>query len=367
MRNSRQFFFRAVTVTIFCLAVVSLLPAGNQANAQDRSHDTPNNAEFVYLPVVTVPSAQTTVHLGVYLEPQADMFGELQRFESLVGKRHGIYHYYTYWGFGDFTQHRFLVDQIVRYGATPMLSFMSVPGPGQSGCSSSEWNLDSINRGDHDAFLREFAGQIAQYPSKFLFRWGHEMNLDAYSWSGYCNGANLAATQKFISAYRRIVDVFRTAGASNVQWIWSPSYTHWPAEAWNEAENYYPGDNYVDWIGVVGYNFGGSSIYSGYRWNSFSDLFHTFLVDAQARHPSIPVMLADYASTEDDGGDKGAWMTDAFAQMKQHPNLRAVIYFHYNAPEYSPPVYFKIDSSPDSLAAYQDAIKDDYFVSDPPD
>lgn len=365
MRNPQRSLFRAVTAMLLCIAVVGLLHAGSRASAQDHNL-TPNNSEFVYLPIITAPAAPA-VHLGVYLEPKADMIGELQKFESLVGKRHGIYHYYTYWGFGDFTQHRFLVDQIVRYGATPMVSFMSIPGPGQTGCNSREWNLDSINRGDHDEFLRRFAGQIAQYPSKFLFRWGHEMNLDDYSWSGYCNGANLAATQKFIAAYRRIVDIFRGAGASNVQWIWSPSYTHWPAEAWNEAENYYPGDNYVDWIGVVGYNFGASSIYSGYRWNTFSDLFQAFLIDAQARHPSVPVMLADYASTEDDGGDKGQWLTDAFAQMKQHPNLRAVVYFHYNAPEYSPPVYFKIDSTPDSLAAYQNAIKDPYFIPDSPD
>ncbi|MFN3331863.1 MAG: glycoside hydrolase family 26 protein [Caldilinea sp.] len=319
------------------------------------------------LPLPPPSPTGTGVHLGAYFDPQFDMVGEMQAFEALVGRKHGIYHFYTYWGFGDFTQHRFLLNQIVRYGALPMISFMSIPGPGDAGCSSNQWNLDSINRGDHDTFLRIFASQIAQYPAKFLLRWGHEMNLGDYSWSGYCNGGNIEATQKFIAAYRRIVDIFRNAGATNVRWIWSPSFDSWPAEPWNAIENYYPGDDYVDWIGVVGYNFGQSRVWSGYHWDTFDDLFRIFLEDAQQLHPDKPVMLADYATAENDGGDKAAWITDAFTEMKRYPNLKAAVYFHLNPPEYSPPtLYFKIDSSLASLEAYRAAIQDDYFLSEPP-
>lgn len=308
----------------------------------------------------------TGVHLGAYFDPQYDMVGEMKNFEALVGRKHGIYHYYTYWGFGDFTQHLFLLNQIVRYGALPMISFMSVPGPGNTGCTSSAWNLDSINRGDHDAFLRTFASQMAQYPSQFLLRWGHEMNLSEYSWSGFCNGGNIGATQKFTAAYRRIVDIFRGAGATNVKWVWSPSFDSWPAASWNQIENYYPGDDYVDWIGVVGYNFGQSRVWSGYHWDTFDDLFKIFLEDAQQLHPNKPVMLADYATVEDDGGDKAIWIADAFAEMKRYPNLKAIVYFHYTPPEYSPPVLFRIDSSAKSLEAYRRAIQDEYFLSEPP-
>ncbi len=351
-------YWKRLLILGICLLTISIRHTGGSALAQ-------GNVD-IFLPIISKTTPQENgVHLGVFFNPQADMTGALQSFEMLSGKRHSIYHYYTYWGFGDFNQHRFLMDQIVQYGAVPMLSFMSVPGPGQPGCSSSEWNLDSINRGDHDTYLRTFADQISQYPSTFLFRWGHEMNLNEYSWSGFCNGANTEATQKFVSAYRRIVDIFRQAGATNVKWIWSPNYAHFPPESWNEAENYYPGDDYVDWIGVVGYNFGASRSDSGFEWDTFTSLFHTFLTEAQARHPFKPVMLADYASSEDDGGDKAAWISDAFDQMKKYPNLRAAVYFHYDAPEYSPPIFFRIDSSTDSLNAYQAAVQDPYFKSEP--
>lgn len=349
-------FWKKLLVACICLVAIFILQTGGSARAQDDI--------VVYLPMLSTPN--TGIHLGVFFDPQVDMKGALQSFETLTGKHHSIYHYYTYWGFGDFNNHRFLVDQIVEYGAIPMLSFMSIPGPGNPGCSSNEWNLDSINRGDHDTYLRTFASQIAQYPSQFLFRWGHEMNLNEYSWSGFCNGGNIEATQKFVTAFQRIVTLFREEGATNVKWIWSPSYTHWPAEAWNETANYYPGNGYVDWIGVVGYNFGASSIYSGNRWTTFTDLFHAFLTDAATRYPRKPVMLADYASTEDDGGDKAVWISDAFNQMKQYPNLHAIVYFNITPPEYSPPMYFKIDSSPDSLNAYQSSIQDPYFRTDLP-
>ena len=330
----------------------------------------PTDTYVGFLPLVMNPTVKTTedgIYLGVFFNPQAEMGDALRSFEALTGKRHSIYHYYTYWGAGDFNYHKFLLDQIVGYGALPMITFMSVPGPGNPGCGSTELNLDSINRGDHDVYLHTFASQIAQYQSQFLLRWGHEMNLNQYSWSGYCNGRNLAATQKFVSAYRRIVDIFHAAGANNVKWIWSPNYDQWPPESWNNTENYYPGDSYVDWIGVVGYNFGESRSDSGYHWDTFDDIFRIFLEDAQVNHPAKPVMIADFASSEDDGGDKAAWITEAFAEMKAYPNLRAAVYFHYNPPEYSPPLLFRIDSSADSVAAYRNAIQDGHLLSTMPE
>lgn len=330
---------------------------------------TPTPASLNYLPAIVrqLPyGLEKGLYLGVFFNPELDMTGALQRFEAQAGKRHSIYHYYTWWGFGDFSQHKFLLDQITGFGATPMLSFMSVPGAGLYGCEDATWNLDSINSGQHDAFLTKFAADIKDYPATFLFRWGHEMNLIQYSWAGWCNGGNLQASQKFIQAYQRIVNIFRAQGATNVKWIWSPSYVSFPADAWNDYHNYYPGDDYVDWIGIVGYNWGASRSDSNFEWDTFDALYRDFLVDAANRYPAIPVMLADYASVEDDGGDKAAWITEIFQRAPQHPNLKAAIWFNYNAPEYTPPPQFMIDSSPDALLAYQTAIQNPYFRSNPP-
>ena len=154
-----------------------------------------------------------------------------------------------------------MMDMIVSQGSMPMITWMSIPATGGNplGCGDPNWNLDSIISGSHDDFITQFAEGIASYPHTVFLRWGHEMNVNQYSWAGYCNGANAEATTKFVAAYRHIHDIFMQQGATNVKFVWSPNYQSFPDSAgdgWNDIENYYPGDDYVDWIGVVGYNWG---------------------------------------------------------------------------------------------------------------
>ncbi|MCB9159062.1 MAG: hypothetical protein H6644_04250 [Caldilineaceae bacterium] len=337
-------------------AVAGTLPEGTVPQAGRR----------ILLPVVQV--TQMPVILGAYLNPEVSpqYYGTLiDEFEGLVGQEHGIYHYYTHWPLGDFAVgHDVIFGEIAARGATPMLTFMSIPASGNNpnGCGDRNWNLDSIIDGDHDSYLRTFAQQVAEFDHTVLFRWGHEMNLVEYSWSGYCNGQD---TQKFIEAYRHIVDIFRRQGADNVRWIWSPNYQSWPVEPWNDMHNYYPGDEYVDWIGLVGYNWGESRSDSGYRWATFDYLFDDVLRDMAARYPDKPVMLADFASVEDDGGDKAAWITDAFAQMASYSNLQAVVWHNFDPPWYDG-VNFRVDSSSDALDAYQSAVQDDEVTGQAP-
>ncbi len=365
MMSSTRRYWITLTIVVVCMVGAAGSWLGGSAVAQGQPSTPVQQDQTVYLPLIASKPLQE-IYLGVYFDPSANTGTALQSFERTFEKKHGIYHYYTYWGAGDFNWHKYILDQVTGYGATPMISFMSIPGPGNTGCGDTAWNLDSIISGSHDAYLTAFAQQASRYRHDILLRWGHEMNLVEYSWSGFCNGGDLAATEKFVEAYRHIVDIFRQNNADNVHWIWSPNYQSSPEEAWNAIENYYPGDNYVDWIGVIGYNFGASRIESGFQWMMFDALFTAFLNNAAALHPAKPVMLADYASTEADGGNKAEWITDAFEKMKDHPNLRAVVWFHKDPPEYSPPMKFAIDSSTASKAAYQSAIQDPAFISDAP-
>lgn len=371
--------FKKVTLLNVILVIAGLLVGrptfGHTIDTPEQSSENRQTSRStIYLPLISQQEApKTGIYLGAYIDPVTDYQGKLTAFEQQVGKKHAIYQYYTYWGLGTFVSgnHKTLIDQITRIGATPMLTWMSIPNSGSNptGCDPSNgrsdpnWNLDSILNGSHDAYLRQFAQEVAAYPHTILMRWGHEMNLNNYSWAGYCNGRN---TNKFILAYRHIVDIFRAEGANNVKWVWSPNYQSWPVETWNAYYNYYPGDDYVDWIGVVGYNWGRSRSDSGFEWDTFDSLYANFLADATARYPSKPIMLADYASVEDDGGDKAAWITDVFAKAKLYPNLRALVWHNYNPSWYSPPVKLSVDSSSDALAAYQRAIQDNYFLANNP-
>ena len=81
-----------------------------------------------------------------------------------------------------------------------------------------------------------------------------------------------------------------------------------------------------------------------------------------ADHPSKPVMVADYASVENDGGSKAQWIADAFAAMPNYSNLWAAVWFDYNPGDES----FPIDSSSASMAADRSAIANPIFSPDVP-
>ena len=118
------------------------------------------------------------------------------------------------------------------------------------------------------------------------------MNGDE-GWSG--NNAPL-----YVAAYRHIHDIFVAEGATNVIWAWCPNVTD--VDNSNATTmNYYPGDDYVDWTGVDGYNWGSTN--GG--WQTFQEVFRNIypLLAAKGK----PIIIGEMASTEL-GGDKAAWI-----------------------------------------------------------
>ncbi|HEY0190880.1 MAG TPA: hypothetical protein VGC42_07125 [Kofleriaceae bacterium] len=161
------------------------------------------------------------------------------------------------------------------------------------------------------------------------------------------SGGALGTPADFAAAYRHIVLAFRAAGATNVTWIFnlkSPSYPHL-------ADQYYPGDDVIDWLGASAYNFG---VASGGRWVSFADLLTDFV--AWATPHGKPLIVTEWASTEDpaDPARKATWITDAARAVHDLPQIRAISAY------WSMVDGNRFDSSPRSLAAFQAFAQDPY-------
>ena len=75
---------------------------------------------------------------------------------------------------------------------------------------------------------------------------GHEMNGNWYPW-----GTSQATPAEFVAAWRHIHDLFAAAGATNVIWVWNPNIVNPMPDV--ELAPYWPGDAYVDWVGITGY------------------------------------------------------------------------------------------------------------------
>jgi beta-mannanase len=186
-------------------------------------------------------------------------------------------------------------------------------------------DLRDIMSGDWDPYIAKWGKQAGDYGKPVMVRWGHEMNGNWYPWSGPRNGDD---PELYIAAYRKVHDLVVKSGGRNVIWVWSPNCNSVPDTPENAAERYYPGDRYVDWIAIDGYNWGASRETS--RWQTFDEIFGQSLGDAARYAPKKPVMIGEIASTSR-GGDKVAWIDDFLESFKgKYPNLRGWIWFNAN-------------------------------------
>ena len=162
---------------------------------------------------------------------------------------------------------------------------------------------------------------------------------------------------RYVAAYRHIHDIFVAAGATNARWVWAPNADSHPggtsATSWNNWRSYYPGDAYVDWVGIDGYNWG---TVEGNVWQSPEAIFGPVYRDYAGRKP---IMLAETSSVES-GGSKAAWVSSLSTWVKAHAAVQALVWFDTN--ESSTHLDWRIDSSAASLTAFKSLATDGWFA-----
>jgi beta-mannanase len=207
-------------------------------------------------------------------------------------------------------------------------------------------DLDQIIAGDFDEMLAERAESAAELGERFFLDLGAEMNGEWSPWSGAENGMS---ADKYVAMYRHVHDAF--AAASNVVWVWCPNVTDEPREQWNLALNYYPGDEYVDWTCVDGYNWGDTG---GGGWQSFDEVFQDIYPLLAAKNK--PIMIGEMASAES-GGDKAAWIEQILPTLESdYPLIKGLIWFDVDKE-----TDWRISSSPEAEAAFEAMVNDPYF------
>jgi len=267
---------------------------------------------------------------------------EILAFDSLVGKDIGVVMYFSNWNrLGDSAFDPFL-PILINYEITdparrPAIMITWEPTRtygGSFGCTKSYTGPippADIAAGNCDAYLNMFREDIMARPERYLLRFAHEMNItDSDWWPGNWGStdANL-----YVNMYRHVYDVVMADPApTNVEWVWSPNYASNPPDAWNDLHNYYPGDEYVDWIGLSGYNWytGGSP---ASPWRSFTWLFDSVLTDLTCSYAK-PQIIAEIGTVEGGGAvpTKAEWISDVYQNALNYPFLRSIQWFNDYAP-----------------------------------
>jgi hypothetical protein len=213
----------------------------------------------------------------------------------------------------------------------------------------SQPELDDISAGVYDTMIDQRAQSAKALGKPFFLDWGAEMNGDWSPWGGAQNGSS---AEKYLAAYKHIHDRFSAASASNVVWLWCPNVTDEPASAWNQALNYYPGDAYVDWTCVDGYNWGGSG--GGGGWQSFHDLFARVYPKLASKNK--PILIGEMASAQV-GGDKAKWIDAIIPTLRaDFPLIKGLVWFDIDKE-----TDWRISSSPEAQAAFMRMANDPYF------
>jgi Glycosyl hydrolase family 26 len=115
------------------------------------------------------------------------------------------------------------------------------------------FSLDNIIAGKLDEDLKLWARDAKTFDSPILVEWGTEPNGEWFSWNGKWNGGARRGPERYIAAYRHIVDLMRAEGAEKLQWIWHVNWLDQPEAKWNRFEHYYPGEHYCDWVALSAY------------------------------------------------------------------------------------------------------------------
>jgi len=214
--------------------------------------------------------------------------------------------------------------------------------------------VDDFISGKLDADLEKFGQDIAAFGNPVMLRWGHEFNGDWYPWS-YNNNA-LVPASKWIEAYKYVHDKIIEAGGTNAIWLWSPNCGNGGKNP-QDITSYYPGDDYVDWIALDGYNWGTSQSWSS--WQMFAGVFGPTYDKMVKNYPGKPIMLGEFGCSGT-GGNKAAWITDMFYQLKnKYQKIKAFVWFNVKKE-----TDWRFNETTESSEAFKTGLADTVVSSD---
>jgi hypothetical protein len=185
--------------------------------------------------------------------------------------------------------------------------------------SSLTFDPDDIVQGRRNSWIKSLAKDAVGFGEKygsFFFTTMIEPNVDWWPWSRKPNT---------IHALRRVWEIFEDQGANQyATWVWEAFCPAKYGDHVVDPESYYPGDKYVDWIGMN--DFANLKIkYIGEN-TTFRELLFPTYEQMITNHPQKPMMISEFGRTP--GDSQSHWLIDAYRSIKdEFPKLKAAIYY----------------------------------------
>lgn len=260
----------------------------------------------------------------------------LEAFERHAGKQVTFINTGQQWASFD----RGTMQKVIEAGAIPLVTM-----------GSSSVTLAEVVEGKQDAQIAAWARAAREWGYPFLFRPWWEVNGAWYAWG---------RSPDFIPAWRHFHDIVVREGANNVTWAWIVNSIWW--DPLSDPTPYYPGDEYVDWVGMDAYNWGLNPLQAD-RWLTPQQTIEPTLEVLERIAPGKPVCICEDASTEI-GGDKPSWIREMLSTyLPHHPDIKAYLWFNWNVAQGSGNWDWPIESSTASEQAFREGIQGNTYLS----
>lgn len=348
-------FLKSIAQIVLTISIISFSSCMNNTN-----------------PSITLEGDWPGCIIGMYPENGNELLPsgnlkEIDDFEAIIKHKVGSVVWFPTW---DDEFPTLACNKLAERGIIPHLTwelFWPSENPNNSrstGPNGYQAFHDVLN-GKHDAYIDRFAEDAKIFNKPVFIRFLHEFNGNWYVWSGNKNGQAEGGPKQVVAVWKYVVDRFKAKGADKVQWLWVP---HGPSidlstDPWNGVTNYWPGDEYVDWIGLDGYNF-----YPRDPWGQerpFRDFDNCFrdLYDQCTQLGDHPMMIAEFGTGEFEyeGSNKAGWITEAFQKIQSdYPRVKMFTWFNINKE-----LDWRVNSSPEALKAFSQAMQDNYYIASP--
>ncbi len=210
------------------------------------------------------------------------------------------------------------LDSIAQMGAVPMITWEPWLAKSEDSISNEQKSiLQRISSGEFDIYISNFGKDLAKYDKPVFLRFAHEFDNPQYPWSQ--TRGNLPEELK--SAWKHVYKILKDQGAYKTIFVWNP----WKAKG---MKHFYPGDEYVDWIGITLLNYG--SLNKPGKTFSFEKLYQSFH-DKLYWFTKKPVMLAEFGSIKHPNNQdyQSTWLQNAANSINRNfKEIAAVVMFN---------------------------------------
>ncbi|PSL39411.1 glycosyl hydrolase family 26 [Labedella gwakjiensis] len=320
-------------------------------------------------PTLTAPSLSSILdpdyrYVGMYTEQAPFNWATFDSTATKIGASPNLVGYFGGWD-EDFRANA--VTRAWEQERVPMLTWESRPIDSKNDViDEPEYSLPVIIEGGFDDYLRQYARDIVATGLPLVIRLDHEMNGVWYPWNEVTSkGASINGNSRgdYVKMWRHVHDIFEEEGANEyVGWLWAPNIVNnLPSLQKDPAflESLYPGDEYVDWVGLSGY------LRPAYKPGQEFTFEYTFgeSLDQVRALSDKPILLAEVGASET-GGHKPTWVKSFFEAFTDEANSDVIGFAWFNL---AVTTYvegerttndWRIDSRADSLLAFTTGLSD---------